>query len=163
MAEVGDFTLDYPVRVWVPGHWQDEEVSKPRIIYNVGLPRTGTTSVGRALKEMGFEQKLPVHSAIDWHRARFTLGATRWRFPVICTVRERGDWFESVQAYRPEVPLEDLRSIWLQHSFWLRNDVSQAVGMLNVAEGYAGLFHALHRAFDGRYELPHLNQRSRLK
>ena len=133
---------------------------RPLQVWNIGLPRTGTTSTTAALRNLGL-RCVPV--VAQW----VAMDIKNWEGfdkrtlkvncpPVICTVRPFEPWAESVGRYfTNRATSELLRQVYQDHQKWLIN-LRIPVGMVDVSQGYSDLFHALSVGYDG-VPMPHLN------
>ena len=132
---------------------------KPHTIWNLGLPRTGTTSVSAALKGMGYHC---VAVGAQWQlQGQLPLQWPTQHPPLICTMRCLDEWLPSAQKYMRRKTAEELKAMWFHHRDWVA-DLRQEVGYLDVLRGYSGLFRALSVAVPHKY-LPHLNAGSSIE
>ncbi len=132
---------------------------RPLLVWNLGLPRTGTTSVTAALKRLGI-RCIPVVAqwvAADIRRwGGFQRRIPGGHPPLICTRRDLPSWLGSAGRYfQTRADTGMLERVYQEHNAWL--DSLTQVGTLDVRGGYEALFGALAVAHRG-VMLPVLNE-----
>ena len=133
------------------------------LLYQIGLPRTGTTSSGAALHELGYRQRHLIVSNVDWGGGRFQpYNLPNDDRPVLMAFRPRDEWLVSVSGYRPHVATIDLKRIYADHMEWYYS-LQRPVGVYDVRKGWEGLVRALDSIGAPHLEppalqFPHLNQ-----
>lgn len=136
-------------------------VSRPPLVWNVGLPRTGTTSTSAALRQMGLKCTPVVAHWVAQdikHWAGFggrTLAHDYPYPPLICSVREFDPWAHSMRHYFSRVSMDVVRTIYDDHRAWI-DTLDRPVGLFAVDQGYESLHLAMSVAMRG-VALPMLN------
>jgi hypothetical protein len=128
---------------------------RPHTVWNVGLPRTGTTSTTEALRVLGMHC-VPVGAQWAMQGGQFP-ELSEDSPPLLCTVRKYEDWFHSARKYRPSWSNAQVWDLYEKHRKWLRKvGETHSIGYVYVERGYPGLLKALAAAYpDTPY--PHLN------
>ncbi len=130
---------------------QSKEKVRTLIVWNVGLPRTGTTSTTAALKCLGLRCVPVVAQWVAQDIKRwdgFERTITR-DVPIICTLRDFDSWFISINKYfGVRAKAQTLARIYREHQDWLKT-LDVPIGYFRVEDGYGGLFKALAKGYDG--------------
>ena len=129
-------------------------------IINLGLPRTGSSSLEAALTQLGFKTnawvaQLVMQRCTDMRSIEFYLPHP---VPVlVCSIRDKRAWLQSAQNYFGSRAtfdqLNDLHYRWRQ---WVTT-LERPVGFINVKGGYPELFKGLASAYKD-VPLPHLQK-----
>ena len=130
-------------------------------VFNLGLPRTGTTSTVEAFAKMGFKC-VPIGARYFAHKGQNPPWKLRPEPLLVQTVRPFEDWAASAIAH-PVVPvscLEAAAELWERHQEWLAlllsNDPRPCADF-DVSQGDWAFWSAMAQADYRPY--PHLNAR----
>lgn len=131
-------------------------------VWNLGLPRTGTTSVVAALESMGLKCKAMVAQHVGQEMEKYyenhSLPPT-WPPYVICTTRDYGTWVQSCLKYFPRATETQLEEVFQRHQMFIEKIQGQrSIGIFDVNDGMPGLFRAMSRGVTGKTPLPHLHK-----
>ena len=134
-------------------------------VWNLGLPRTGTTSTAAALSKIGM-RCYPI--AAQWVAQTLTRRRSTGFEPqvlnpppgtlFVASWRDLPDWQESMLRWRPNADPGLLITIFSEYVEWLSvQETERSIGLFEVHRGWPGLFAALSKATKGE-NLPHLNK-----
>lgn len=134
-------------------------------IWNLGLPRTGTTSTTAALSSLNIPCKPVVAGWVgDTLARRGARGfeSRKLKPPpgtlLIATWRDFRDWELSMLRWRPKADPDLLVQMFLGYTDWLRlMEQERKVGIVEVRRGWPNLLRALAVAAEGA-KFPHLNR-----
>ena len=89
-------------------------------IYNVGLPRTGSTSINAALSGLGYQvAALRTAEWVDWRNGTFAPAGISDDSYIICTTRDWDGWNASAAKYKPVSTLNGRHTIFVEHEAWV--------------------------------------------